>query len=67
VTARPEKLRTERLACRLADAVPPAGPPATVPAGVPLRVLAGELALVERDGSAGALILRFLFRITASR
>ena len=51
-----QKLRTERLASRLADAVPPAGPPATVPAGVPLRVLAGELALVERDGRPEAFV-----------
>jgi len=51
-----QNLRTERLAARLADAVPPAGPPATVPAGVPLRVLAGELALVERDGRPEAFV-----------
>jgi N-methylhydantoinase B len=51
-----QKLRTERLASRLADAVPPAGPPAAVPAGVPLRVLAGELALVERDGRPEAFV-----------
>jgi N-methylhydantoinase B len=43
-------LRARRLADRLADAVPPAVPPATVPADVPLRVLAGELAVTERDG-----------------
>ena len=51
-----QKLRTERLASRLADAVPPAGPPATVPDGVPLRILAGELALVERDGRPEAFV-----------
>jgi len=51
-----QKLRTERLASRLADAVPPAGPPATVPDSVPLRVLAGELALVERDGYPEAFV-----------
>jgi N-methylhydantoinase B len=43
-------LRVERLATRLAGAVPPAIEPATVPDDVPLRVLAGELAVVERDG-----------------
>jgi len=48
--------RARRLASRLADAVPPAGPPATVPAGAPLRVLAGELALVERDGRPEAFV-----------
>jgi N-methylhydantoinase B len=42
--------RAERLAARLAGAVPPAAAPATVPADVPLRVLAGELAVVEREG-----------------
>jgi N-methylhydantoinase B len=44
-------LRTERLAARLTGAVPPAVAPATVPADVPLRALAGELAVVERDGA----------------
>jgi N-methylhydantoinase B len=43
-------LRAGCLAARLAAAVAPASPPRTVPAGVPLRVLAGELAVVERDG-----------------
>jgi N-methylhydantoinase B len=45
-----EALRIEYLAARLADAVPPVGTPVMVPAGVPLRVLAGELAVTERDG-----------------
>jgi len=45
-----EALRAERLAARLAAAVPPGGTPATVPAEVPLRLLVGELAVVERDG-----------------
>ena len=31
-------------------------PPATVPADVPLRVLAGELAVVERDGRPEAFV-----------
>lgn len=50
------RLRAERLAARLADAVPPGGTPATVPANVPLRVLAGELALMERDGRPEAFV-----------
>jgi N-methylhydantoinase B len=49
-------LRAERLAARLAGAVPPAATPATVPADVPLRVLAGELAVVERDGRPEAFV-----------
>ena len=53
-------LRARRLAARLADAVPPAvppeGTPATVPADVPLRVLAGELAVTERDGRPEAFV-----------
>jgi N-methylhydantoinase B len=49
-------LRAERLAARLAGAVPPAAAPATVPADVPLRVLAGELAVVERDGRPEAFV-----------
>jgi N-methylhydantoinase B len=50
------RLRAERLAARLADAVPPAHTPATVPANVPLRVLAGELAVMERDGCPEAFV-----------
>ena len=49
-------LRAELLAARLASAVPPAVAPATVPEDVPLRVLAGELAVVERDGWAEAFV-----------
>ncbi|TMK45702.1 MAG: hypothetical protein E6G66_12610 [Actinobacteria bacterium] len=49
-------LRAERLAARLASAVPPAVAPATVPENVPLRVLAGELAIVERDGRPEAFV-----------
>jgi len=49
-------LRARRLAARLADAVPPEGTPATVPADVPLRVLAGELAVTERDGRPEAFV-----------
>jgi hypothetical protein len=52
------RLRAERLAARLADAVPPGGTPATVPANVPLRVLAGELAVLERDGRPEAFVTR---------
>jgi N-methylhydantoinase B len=40
-------LRAERLAARLARAVPPPVAPATVPDDVPLRPLAGELGFVE--------------------
>jgi N-methylhydantoinase B len=50
------RLRAERLAARLAGAVPPADTPATVPANVPLRVLAGELAVMERDGRPEAFV-----------
>jgi N-methylhydantoinase B len=50
------RLRAERLAARLADAVPPAHTPPTVPANVPLRVLAGELAVMERDGRPEAFV-----------
>ena len=49
-------LRAERLAARLASAVPPAVTPATVPEDVPLRVLAGELAVAERDGRPEAFV-----------
>jgi N-methylhydantoinase B len=49
-------LRAERLDARLADAVPPAVPAARVPADVPLRVLAGELAVLERDGRPEAFV-----------
>jgi N-methylhydantoinase B len=49
-------LRAERLAARLADAVPPAEPPARVPADVPLRMLAGELAVLERDNRPEAFV-----------
>jgi N-methylhydantoinase B len=55
-TGATEALRTERLAERLAGAVPPAGTRATVPASVPLRVLAGELAVTERDGRPEAFV-----------
>jgi N-methylhydantoinase B len=51
-----QTLRAGRLAARLADAVPPPVPPTTVPADVPLRVLAGELAVVERDGRPEAFV-----------
>jgi N-methylhydantoinase B len=51
-----EALRIERLAERLADAVPPVGTRATVPADVPLRVLAGELAVTERGGRPEAFV-----------
>ena len=54
--ARTRALRAERLAARLAGAVPPAVPLETVPADVPLRVLAGELAMVERDGRPEAFV-----------
>jgi N-methylhydantoinase B len=50
------RLRAERLAARLAGAIPPADTPATVPANVPLRVLAGELAVMERDGRPEAFV-----------
>ncbi len=40
----------------LAGAVPPAAPPARVPAGVPLRILAAELAVLERDGRPEAFV-----------
>ncbi len=49
-------LRAGRLAARLADAVPPTEPPAGVPADVPLRVLVGELAVLERDGRPEAFV-----------
>jgi N-methylhydantoinase B len=49
-------LRAERLAARLAGAVAPAIAPATVPDDVPLRPLAGELAVVERDGRPEAFV-----------
>jgi N-methylhydantoinase B len=49
-------LRAERLAARLAGAVRPAETPARVPADVPLRILAGELAVVERDGRPEAFV-----------
>jgi N-methylhydantoinase B len=49
-------LRAERLAARLAGAVPPAAPPARVPADVPLRILAAELAVLERDGGPEAFV-----------
>jgi N-methylhydantoinase B len=49
-------LRATRLAARLAGAAPPATAPVTVPADVPLRVLAGELAMTERDGSPEAFV-----------
>jgi hypothetical protein len=49
-------LRVELLAARLASAVPPAVAPATVPEDVPLRRLAGELAVVERDGRPEAFV-----------
>jgi N-methylhydantoinase B len=51
-----QTLRAGRLAARLADAAPPADPPTTVPADVPLRVLAGELAVTERDGRPEAFV-----------
>jgi N-methylhydantoinase B len=51
-----QKLRAGRLAARLAEARPAAAPPAVVPPGVPLQVLAGELALVERDGRPEAFV-----------
>jgi N-methylhydantoinase B len=51
-----EALRLERLAERLAGAVAPVGTLATVPADVPLRVLAGELAVTERDGRPEAFV-----------
>ncbi len=50
------RLRADRLATRLAGAVPPAVAPATVPDDVPLRPLAGELAVIERDGWPGAFV-----------
>jgi N-methylhydantoinase B len=49
-------LRAERLAARLAGACAPAVPPATVADDVPLRPLAGELAVVERDGRPEAYV-----------
>jgi hypothetical protein len=49
-------LRAERLAARLAGAVPPVVAPTTVGEDVPLRVLAGELAVVERDGRPEAFV-----------
>jgi N-methylhydantoinase B len=49
-------LRAERLAARLAGAAAPAVAPATVPEDVPLRPLAGELAVVERDGRPEAFV-----------
>ena len=49
-------LRADRLATRLASAVPPAVAPATVPDDVPLRPLAGELAVIERDGRPEAFV-----------
>jgi N-methylhydantoinase B len=49
-------LRAERLAARLASAVPPAVAPVPVPEDVPLRPLAGELAVVERDGRFEAYV-----------
>jgi N-methylhydantoinase B len=49
-------LRAERLAARRAAAVPPTVPVETVPDGTPLRVLAGELALMERDGRPEAFV-----------
>src|SRR5260370_3052017 len=52
----PRALGAGRRAARLADAVSPAGTPATVPADVPLRVLAGELAVTERDGRPEAFV-----------
>ncbi len=55
-TGATEALRIERMAERLAEAVLPAGTRATVPAGVPLRVLAGELAVTERDGRPEAFV-----------
>jgi N-methylhydantoinase B len=54
--ARTWALRAERLAARLAEAVAPAIPLETVPADVPLRVLVGELAVVERDGRPEAFV-----------
>jgi N-methylhydantoinase B len=54
--ARTRAQRAERLAARLAGAVPPAVPLETVPADMPLRVLAGELAMVERDGRPEAFV-----------
>ena len=51
-----EALRARRLAGRLADAIVPAVRPATVPADVALRVLAGELAVTERDGRPGEFV-----------
>ncbi|MCW2691675.1 MAG: hypothetical protein JWM48_384 [Mycobacterium sp.] len=49
-------LRAERLTARLARAVPPPVAPATVPDDVPLRPLAGELAVVERDGRPAVFV-----------
>lgn len=49
-------LRAERLAARLAEAVRPSVPLETVATDVPLRVLAGELAVVERDGRPEAFV-----------
>jgi N-methylhydantoinase B len=49
-------LRNARLAARLASAVPPDVAPATVGEDVPLRVLAGELAVVESGGRPEALV-----------
>jgi Hydantoinase/oxoprolinase N-terminal region len=54
--ARTRALRARRLAARRAEALPPAVPVQTVPADVPLRVLAGELAVVERDGRPQAFV-----------
>jgi N-methylhydantoinase B len=49
-------LRAERLTARLAGAVVPAVAAATVREDVPLRPLAGELAVVERDGRPEAFV-----------
>jgi N-methylhydantoinase B len=49
-------VRAQRLAVRLVSAVAPPVAPATVPPDVPLRVLAGELAVVERDGRPEAFV-----------
>jgi N-methylhydantoinase B len=51
-----QALRAQRLAARLADATPPATRPGTIPADAPLRILAGELAVTERDGRAEAFV-----------
>jgi N-methylhydantoinase B len=50
-------LRAERLAARLASAAPPTVASALVfPEDVPLRLLAGELAVVERNGRPEAFV-----------